>query len=91
MGSLNESEMAERFWPGGQAPITAKPELEYTAAKSEVRIVAGTQGASVGYRVNDGRWLLYRDPVPVKAGDRVASKSVRYGWRESPVVELVAP
>lgn len=91
MGSLNESEMAERFWPGGQAPITAKPELEYAAAKSEVRIVAGTQGASVGYRVNDGRWLLYRDPVPVKAGDRVASKSVRYGWRESPMVELVAP
>ena len=45
-------------------------------------------GASIGYRITEGRWKLYTNPIP-KADlvKEIDTKAVRYGWRESEIVK----
>ncbi len=82
----SEVKMAEHFWPGGEQPQTAVPEL--LRQDGSVVIRCASRGASIGYRVNGGRWRLYTDIINVAGGDRIEAKAVRYGWGESEVVEL---
>jgi hypothetical protein len=76
-----EDAMAERFWPGGEQPVTAAPSIEFAAGR--VSLHSATAGASIGYRVDDGPWKLYTGPFELPQGATVRAKAVRYGWRES--------
>lgn len=40
-------------------------------------------GASIEYRLNDGRWRLYTEPVTTAAQDEITARAVRYGYAVS--------
>ena len=46
------------------------------------------EGASLGYRLDEGPWQLYTGPVHVPEGRAIAAKAVRYGWQESETAVL---
>ena len=48
-------------------------------------------GASIGYRIERGRWQVYSQPIAIRSGTRVEARAVRYGWEESESVEGIAP
>lgn len=82
----SEAVMAERFWPAGKEPVTAVPSVQL--AGNIMTAHSATEGASIGYRLNDNRWRLYTGPLTLNVGDEVDVKAVRYGWAESAEVEL---
>ena len=82
-----ENDMVAEINPGGIVPTTASPVFNPTEGVLEVE----TPGASIGYRLNEGPWLLYSGPVRVESGDRLTAKAVRYGWQESEVKEYSIP
>jgi N-sulfoglucosamine sulfohydrolase len=83
-----EDAMAERFWPGGEQPVTAAPQIE--ASGRQVALYSANEGASIGYRIGDGPWRLYTGPIDVPQGSELHAKAVRYGWRESDEVRWSA-
>jgi len=87
LGEISERQMLSEFWPGNTAPLTAAPEIRF--ANGFLHLHSSTVGASVGLRINDGRWQLYSQPVPVMPGARVEAKAVRYGWEESTLASAV--
>ncbi len=96
VGALSESELRERFQPGGVSPITPPPVVDLTevdggwvAALShpDPHISMGIR-RSVGSE--SGPWELYTEPVAVAVGETITAFAVRYGWLESPEVERVA-
>ena len=93
LGLLPEEELRRRFWPDGVQPVTATPEISVASdgPSPRVTLACATEGASLGYRVDDGPWRLYSGPLPLAAGARVTAKAVRYGWQESEEVELRTP
>ena len=78
---VSEREMVARFESEGSPGPTATPILRVTAG--EVSIRSETEGASLGVRIDDGRWQLYTGPFAGAAGSRIRAKAVRYGWDES--------
>jgi hypothetical protein len=86
LGLLPEAELRERFWPGGEQPVTAAPQIAIEDGRTTLRSV--TPGASLGYRVDGGAWRLYGAPFAAEAGARIEAKAVRYGWAESDVVQV---
>ena len=97
---INEAEMIQRMWPGGAQPETAQPYIvprRATDAPSrpasipldgpaEFVIYVPTQGASIGYTIEDGpaaRWRLYSGPILVTAPMTLRAKAIRYGYKES--------
>ena len=84
-----EAEMAQRFWPDGQQPLTDPPRA--TIQAGELVLEPATPGSSLGYRVGEGSWQLYSKPVAVETGVEVSAKAVRYGWQESTPVTLTSP
>ena len=76
-----ESELVARFWPDGQQPVTATPELRIEAGQLQLRAVS--PGSSLGYRIDDGAWQLYTGPFALPEGATATAKAVRYGWAES--------
>jgi hypothetical protein len=91
LGAIPETELAERFWPGGVEPVTPSPSAEVQRAGAEgvrVSLTCSESGASLGYRVDGGRWRLYAEPFELRDGETVTAKAVRYGWRESDEVEV---
>ncbi len=93
LGRLPERELAARFWPGGQQPLTESPTLTLTpqAGGARVAVASETHGASLGVRLDGGAWRLYTAPLVVASGSRVEAKAVRYGWAESDVSEAEIP
>ena len=96
LGALPESELRERFQPGGGSPMTPPPVVDLTEADGgwvaalshpDPHISMGIR-RSVGSE--SGVWELYTEPVAVGAGETITAFAVRYGWRESPEVERVA-
>jgi arylsulfatase A-like enzyme len=83
-----EALMAERMWPGGKSPVTARPST--TRIGDELRITCTSEGASIGYRINDDdAWQLYTDPIHItKSVTRIDAKAVRYGWAESDAIRV---
>ena len=90
LGAIPESELAERFWPGGVEPVTPSPsaEVQRVGAALRVSLTCSEPGASLGYRVDGGRWRLYAEPFELRDGETLTAKAVRYGWRESDEVEV---
>jgi N-sulfoglucosamine sulfohydrolase len=89
LSDIPESDMLERFWPGAEQPKTATPEFRIEGAY--VAIESPTPGASIGFRIGDGRWRLYTQPIPLLEGRELAAKAVRYGWQESELTVLDRP
>ena len=88
LGLLPESELRERFWPGGEQPVTQPPAIEIAAGRATLR--SATPGASLGYRIDGGPWQLYTAPFPAPAAAHIEAKAVRYGWAESASTEARA-
>ena len=85
-GGIPETELKERMWPGGKQPVTAVPILKSVVIDGArgVEITCGTEGASIGYRLDGSKcWLVYTGPVHVKAGTVVTAKAIRLGYKPS--------
>jgi hypothetical protein len=84
---MSEIEMAESFWPGGQQPTTASPTFNLDDVGNVV-MTSNTNGASIGYRLNEANWLLYTHPILLESGEKLQAKAVRYGWATSEVSDF---
>lgn len=81
-----ELAMVERMWPGLARPETSAPTAEL--ADGRVALYSATQGASIGYRIDEGPWQLYTGPVELQPGRTLEAKAVRYGFAESQVERI---
>ena len=92
LGGLDEEELIERMWPGRKQPVTATPIIETNPTvddKMIVKISCATDGASIGYRLDDqGRWMIYAEPIILAAGIILQTKAIRIGYRESEIVRV---
>jgi len=86
LSDKSEAYMAARFWPDGEEPSTAIPNLQVEG--SMLTATCSSEGASIGYRLNGSRWRLYTDPLPLLIGDKIEVKAVRYGWAESDIAKF---
>jgi uncharacterized sulfatase len=91
LGLIPEAELNEQRRPGGKWSVTADPEVTLTSGKASVR--CSTQGASIAYRTGknlpsgeNGRWLLYIQPVSLSPGETIQTKACRLGYRDSQIV-----
>jgi uncharacterized sulfatase len=78
LGLLPEAELKEKMRPGGVWQKTATPVIKRGA---KVEIACTTPGASIAYRVDGGRWLLYAGPF--EAPGKVTAKACRLGYLDS--------
>ena len=86
LGGTPEYELIERMWPGKVQPVTAAPQITATPAgggRTTLTITCPTEGASIGYQVDGGRWLLYSQPVTVGSSSAVVAKAIRIGYKTS--------
>jgi N-sulfoglucosamine sulfohydrolase len=81
---MPEAEMIATMWPTMVQPVTLPPTIN-TDRRGRLVMAAQTRGSSIGFRVGDGPWQLYRNPV-VAGGAPVEAKAIRYGYRESVAV-----
>ena len=70
LGYVPEAELIERFWPNGEQPRTAPPEVRMDAGR--LHLSSATEGASIGYKfasdeAPDRGWRIYQEPVEVPA------------------------
>lgn len=84
-----EAEMAERFWPGGEQPVTAEPTFRVDAGR--VHVTSPTPGASIEVSWNEGPWRLYTGPLEARAAARLAARAFRYGFEQSGETHLQLP
>jgi len=102
LGAIPENEMVRSWYPDGTQPHTASAlavplteELpgirtahphENLAAPALVQLTCATQGASIGYRLDEeSEWRLYTGPIRLTYGTTVIrAKAIRIGYRESP-------
>jgi hypothetical protein len=83
----SEQLMVERFWPGGEQPLTALP--TFRRADGRVALTSATPGASIGYRRDgEARWQLYTRPIELEARGQLEARAVRYGYAQSAVATL---
>ena len=99
LGEESEDQMIARMWPGGAQPQTAAPVfvpitpdhpgLEASEggaflAPLLVQLHCATQGASVGYTLEEGdraRWRLYSGPLHLGPGQvTLRAKAIRIGY-----------
>ncbi len=81
-----ELEMFESFNPGGEVPVTETPTISIDDGK--LYLSCSTQGASIGFRINESGWHIYSEPVEILKDDTIVVKAIRYGWEESEQVKL---
>lgn len=86
LGQIPESELIKKLWPpDGKQPTTADPVIQIQDGRAT--ITCASPGASIAYRLdNQGRWLLYHEPVALKPGQKLAAQAIRYGWKKSKTV-----
>ncbi|GAB3040129.1 sulfatase-like hydrolase/transferase [Natronobiforma cellulositropha] len=102
-GARSEARQVFEGWQGDEQPQTAQPAFvpnapgereERTmndggtlAEPATLSVHCSTQGASVGYTLEDGddpHWRLYTGPIPLETGETtVRTKAIRYGYGES--------
>ncbi|MFN4146798.1 MAG: sulfatase [Runella sp.] len=81
-GFMQERDLIELFWPNHKQPVTANPQFEKEGQK--LKINCSTQGASIAYRFNEGRWRLYKNtPIDIPADAKISAKAIRIGFKES--------
>ena len=89
LSSVPEEVLINEFWPGGEQPVTAAPDIAVTMsnAVATVALTSPMAGASIGYRLDptSTHWFLYTDPITVPIGTQIEAKAVRYGYAESDI------
>ena len=85
----SEGEMVERFRPEGERLVTAAPTSEISSRR--VVIQSSSEGASIGFRVDDGAWRVYTGPIDAPPGSILEARAVRYGWKESATTRFILP
>ncbi|PKA99627.1 arylsulfatase A-like enzyme [Flavobacteriaceae bacterium MAR_2009_75] len=79
-----ELEQAEKMWPNGIQPKTNKPRIKVES--DSIFLKCGTEGSTIAYRIQDnGRWIIYENPIPKSDIQKIEVKSIRYGYEESEV------
>ena len=76
--------MRGRFLAADAVRITPAPLAD--VRNKRVRVTA-IDGASIGYRIGDGPWLLYREPI-ARLPETLTVKAQRYGWAASEPVTV---
>jgi N-sulfoglucosamine sulfohydrolase len=84
-----ETEMLAGFRPKGVKSVTPLPDLTFAGGK--FHLANSNKGASLGYQIDAGPWLLYTRPIAIPSGTTVQGKAVRYGWEDSASVSRTAP
>jgi hypothetical protein len=74
------------MWPGGVQPTTANVEQQEKDGK--IILSCATEGASIGYRVNGGKWQLYTKPLDILEGSKLEFKAIRIGFKESEITSI---
>jgi hypothetical protein len=85
-GFIPETDLIQQFWPNGEQPLTATPEVKYI--NGEVRIFCATEGASIGYKLSKDTipgigWRIYSNPFEVAEQESVLSIAHRIGFQPS--------
>ena len=91
LGNVPEIEMVGQMWPGLVQPTTSQPQAEQEPNEEgfiRVTLSSATEGASIGYRIDDGAWQLYTRPVSVGTDQTLQAKAIRYGYKESAVTTV---
>jgi hypothetical protein len=88
LGFLPEEELRERFFPGGEQPVTAPPVL--TIEQGVARAESVTEGASIEVRIDAGPWRLYTRPISLAPEEEILARAQRYGWKLSDNVKARA-
>ncbi len=86
LSAMSEAEMLAGMWPNYEQPETESPIAEVVNGRVSLR--SPTDGASIGYRVDNGSWQLYTGRFAAPPGSLIEAKAVRYGFAESPVREF---
>ena len=82
---IPEDEMVDGFLDNGEQRLTPPPSIVLN--NNMITLKSDTQGASVGFRVNKGSWKLYTAPFEVPTNASIQAKAIRYGWKESEIIE----
>ncbi len=87
-GAIPERELRAALLEDDQVPLTPNPTVRWQGRNL---ILQAEHGASIGYRLDGEQWRLYIEPLSVASSASLQFKAVRYGWRESAVVEVSVP
>lgn len=84
----SEKELVWSMWPNGKQPVTLQP--TYEIDNKHLRLVSGTPGASIAFRINgkgykENHWFLYHKPVKIRKGDMIAAQAFRIGYKPSKI------
>ena len=102
-GEITEDQMVDNRWPNKQQPTTgvptfvpiapevigeeAAPDGGSYASPMLLQMHVGTQGASIGYTLEEGddaHWKLYSGPLALPEGTHtIRAKAIRIGYGES--------
>ncbi len=87
---INEQTMiADLSNADGSQKTTLEPVAELDKTTGKLFMTPRTSGASLGYSYDGKTWQVYDKSFVPQAGSKsLYLKSVRYGWKESPVVEF---
>jgi hypothetical protein len=85
-GFIPEHDLIRMFWPGMEQPVAKKVDFEEGGNKN-LKLSSATVGASIAFQLNDSiggdHWELYHNKNQIKPDDKVASKAVRIGFKDS--------
>ena len=81
MSEVSETQMRDALLVDGSVGQTIAPVFNHTSTGIEL---SAPNNASIGYRVNGGRWRLYTGTLTPESST-LEAKAVRYGWQESVV------
>jgi N-sulfoglucosamine sulfohydrolase len=87
-GFIPEHDLIEMFWPEMIQPITSEVIIN-TALNGTTTLICETQGASIGYQINDdigtNHWQLYHTPIPLKKNQKIKARAIRIGFKASEI------
>jgi arylsulfatase A-like enzyme len=95
LGMIPEDELVRQMWPpDGIQPETEVPSFSCGSGsfegRVEVKLTCATEGASIGYRVDDSKnWQLYTGPLAIERTSRITAKAIRIGFKPSQEASIV--
>ena len=92
LNMIPEKELLDRFWPQGEKPRTAPPQMD-TNSGGDYVLRSDTKGASIGYRIYEGadtstHWNVYVEPIRLKENQKISAVAHRIGYYPSPVTQF---
>ncbi|MFK7980556.1 MAG: sulfatase/phosphatase domain-containing protein [Saprospiraceae bacterium] len=91
-GLIPETELKEKLRPDGKELKVAEPKI--IQAGNKVTLSCATEGATIGYKLNDNspnadNWMIYTGAFEVATGDSLKVVADRIGYRYSNLNEVV--